>query len=669
MKVGNGNLDMLAYRNEAQRHAALVSLYFSHRTSPELIKTEFNHPNLSSRLTSNRGKGVSGDKEGSFQWTAAVQALSVLMVRAAVSQAVDSSDEILPRLVGEKGSLAASLDYALDKQPNWLVEMFGVDANGVSLLRRFLDRVNSGCKYAGPVTISLRNTLIQDRPIRIYLNDEPVSHRRDLIFLLRELEKACGALDTEIPRQPLLASPEVRDLKKESVDEHKGLFRTPIVKLPIGEGEINIKVFEGDSGVALVGIYGDINALRTSKRVAVRVHSSCINSDVLATVDCDCRAQLLSARNYLSEHGGLLIHLNQEGRGAGLYSKFVGMAISKAHSLSSFDAYRSLSLEVDGRDYEIVVEILKDFGISAISLLTNNTRKWAALKRKGIDVELLPIQTQLTPQNFDYLYSKYHEAGHLLKEIFNPGDSIYIMQGEIASKRPKHTWIFDADDTLWEDNIYYEDFIRKFTDRIIRIIPDISRSAVRDILDGVEQQMVRDVGYGPVGFERSLRETFKILSQKYGDLGEPPNDLLEAVIPTLSQAPTVFREGAKELIYKLRALGDSVVLSMQGPIEFQFAKLFKSRSAELFDAIAISKNKNEDTIRMIISSLRSNFKETTVVASNLLGDVVPAVNMGIRAFYYRNPHSWQVLNRSDVSSQYLSIHNFEEILNLRDSAA
>ena len=121
-----------------------LKLWFSSDNSPQLLKTEFEHPLLSEKRTAVRGKSAGAYHDtATFQWTGAVQALCMLCL---------NKDEVLE---GYQGSPASSLDYALSKQPMWLLEMFGWDVNGESLARRIIKRTNTSRKMQAPISLSL----------------------------------------------------------------------------------------------------------------------------------------------------------------------------------------------------------------------------------------------------------------------------------------------------------------------------------------------------------------------------------------------------------------------------------------------------------------------------------------------------------------------------------
>lgn len=129
-----------------------ISLFFA--AEAELYRVEFSHPLLKEKRIAKRGKGFdSAITEFSFQWTGAVRALAWLLVTDAAAD-IDGA-ECRPLLSGDKGSPAASLDYAISKQPRWVEDIFGADARGRSLIRRITTRSNPERKRSGPVTIQI----------------------------------------------------------------------------------------------------------------------------------------------------------------------------------------------------------------------------------------------------------------------------------------------------------------------------------------------------------------------------------------------------------------------------------------------------------------------------------------------------------------------------------
>lgn len=190
---------------------AKLSLFFSGENSPELVETAFCHPILTSEKRCVRGKSP-GAYEGysTFQWSKAVQGLSLLILRAKIEQSLDPNSQgmLRPHIVGYALSQAASLDYALDKQTPWLLDMLGWDRNGLALARRAITRTNPGRKREGPVALSLNTKFLVASDIKIYLHGREVSEVSRLVYLAQKVSKLCEgvrSVETE-PTELKLAS-------------------------------------------------------------------------------------------------------------------------------------------------------------------------------------------------------------------------------------------------------------------------------------------------------------------------------------------------------------------------------------------------------------------------------------------------------------------------------
>jgi hypothetical protein len=163
-----------------------LTLHFAGDEKIELFEACFIHPVIGEERRCIRGKR-SGAYRGysTFQWTKAVQALSLLMVEAALRNHTAASG---PLLRGTSGSFASSLDYAIDKQTTWLYDMFGWDDRGTGFSRRLFIRSNPGQRLTAPVAISLNLNCLACSEISIFQNYEPVTDRESLELLLKKLE-------------------------------------------------------------------------------------------------------------------------------------------------------------------------------------------------------------------------------------------------------------------------------------------------------------------------------------------------------------------------------------------------------------------------------------------------------------------------------------------------
>ena len=175
-------------------------------------------------------------------------------------------------------------------------------------------------------------------------------------------------------------------------------------------GSVRVLIDRESADVAsgfLVGVPSD--------DMLVRIQSRCLYGEVLGSVDCDCRDQLdASLDQIFAEECGLIIYLEQEGRGSGLLSKALAYALKASDGLDTFAAYEHLGIPRDERDYADAAALLGDLNVSRVRLLTNNPRKIAALESAGIGVTRVPAVSPVVHQRaVDYLAAK-KASGHLL---------------------------------------------------------------------------------------------------------------------------------------------------------------------------------------------------------------------------------------------------------------
>lgn len=149
--------------------------------------------------------------------------------------------------------------------------------------------------------------------------------------------------------------------------------------------------------------------------VPVRVHSSCLTGDLFGSLKCDCGDQLRNAVRALDERGGgILLYLDQEGRGTGIASKMRAYSL-QCEGLDTVDADATLGYVPDGRRYETAAAMLQKLGVAKVELLTNNPRKIAQLRAGGIDVVgRTPLYGDVTAENRNYLRTKADRSGHLI---------------------------------------------------------------------------------------------------------------------------------------------------------------------------------------------------------------------------------------------------------------
>ncbi|MCP5149911.1 MAG: GTP cyclohydrolase II [Ectothiorhodospiraceae bacterium] len=153
---------------------------------------------------------------------------------------------------------------------------------------------------------------------------------------------------------------------------------------------------------------------RPDAPVAVRMHSACLTGDLLGSLRCDCGEQLQrSVEEIAAAGGGVLLYLDQEGRGIGLANKLRAYALQDA-GLDTLEADRHLGFRADERTYHVAAAMLRDLGVGRVALLTNNPEKILALRAEGLEVSSrMPLIAAENPHNARYLRTKRERAGHL----------------------------------------------------------------------------------------------------------------------------------------------------------------------------------------------------------------------------------------------------------------
>jgi 3,4-dihydroxy 2-butanone 4-phosphate synthase/GTP cyclohydrolase II len=193
--------------------------------------------------------------------------------------------------------------------------------------------------------------------------------------------------------------------------------RVASAQLPTDHGEFRAVAYEsvldGETHVALVK--GDIG---DGQNVMVRVHSRCLTGDVFHSLRCDCGPQLDAAMRKIEHEGrGVILYLNQEGRGIGLANKLRAYELQE-QGLDTVEANERLGFKPDQRDYGIGVQILKDLGVRSMRLLSNNPRKLVGLEGYGLSVaEWLPLEIPASIHTERYLRTKKEKLGHKLRGV------------------------------------------------------------------------------------------------------------------------------------------------------------------------------------------------------------------------------------------------------------
>jgi 3,4-dihydroxy 2-butanone 4-phosphate synthase/GTP cyclohydrolase II len=222
---------------------------------------------------------------------------------------------------------------------------------------------------------------------------------------------------TKFARRHGLLMITIADLIKHRMRTERLVKRAATAELPTEYGAFRIVAYENllDSETHVALVRGDIS---DGKDVLVRVHSKCLTGDVFHSARCDCGAQLDTAMARIAEEGrGVLLYLNQEGRGIGLANKIRAYELQD-EGLDTVEANERLGFKPDQRDYGIGAQILSDLGIKTMRLLTNNPRKFVGLQGYGLSVsEAVPLEIPASDTTRKYLRTKKDKLGHKLSSV------------------------------------------------------------------------------------------------------------------------------------------------------------------------------------------------------------------------------------------------------------
>jgi 3,4-dihydroxy 2-butanone 4-phosphate synthase/GTP cyclohydrolase II len=213
----------------------------------------------------------------------------------------------------------------------------------------------------------------------------------------------------------------IKDLIRYRLQTESFIQEMARTQLPTPYGVFQAIAFEneidGQGHVALV-----MGEIKSDRDILVRVHSQCLTGDVFGSYRCDCGEQLQAALQLIAqEGGGVLLYLQQEGRGIGLMNKLRAYALQdQGHD--TVEANAALGFKPDLRDYGIGAQILRALGIGRMRLLTNNPRKIVGLEGYGLQIiDRVPLEMPPRQDNIRYLRAKQEKLGHLMSHLTSSG--------------------------------------------------------------------------------------------------------------------------------------------------------------------------------------------------------------------------------------------------------
>lgn len=207
----------------------------------------------------------------------------------------------------------------------------------------------------------------------------------------------------------------VADLIKYRLKTESLVIRGEEVHLPTEYGDFHMVPFRQKSNgldhVALIK-----GEWHEDEPILVRVHSSCVTGDIFGSMRCECGEQLHKAMKKIEQEGkGVLVYLNQEGRGIGLMAKASAYKLQEK-GMDTVEANIHLGYKADERDYGVGAQILRNLGVSKMRLMTNNPVKRIGLESYGLEVvENVPIEITPNPHNHFYMETKKNKMGHILR--------------------------------------------------------------------------------------------------------------------------------------------------------------------------------------------------------------------------------------------------------------
>jgi putative hydrolase of the HAD superfamily len=220
--------------------------------------------------------------------------------------------------------------------------------------------------------------------------------------------------------------------------------------------------------------------------------------------------------------------------------------------------------------------------------------------------------------------------------------------------------VIDGDDTLWENNVYFEDAAEEFIDLLQH--SQLTRAEVRAVLDDVERANLGNHGYGSAAFARNLEETFRRLAER--EIAEADLRMVAELGGRILSQPMELRPGVEDTLRYLAPRHD-LTLFTKGHLEEQRLKVDRSGLARFFARVVVTPEKDVPAYRNLIGNHGMDSRRTWMIGNSPRSDVNPALAAGLRAVYIPHPRTWSLeVEELVASDELLILESFEELRTL-----
>jgi putative hydrolase of the HAD superfamily len=211
---------------------------------------------------------------------------------------------------------------------------------------------------------------------------------------------------------------------------------------------------------------------------------------------------------------------------------------------------------------------------------------------------------------------------------------------------PRQHLIFDADDTLWENNIYFEDAFDRFCEYLGH--SSMAPHEIRAVLDEIERANAKINGYGSRNFGRNLAECLRHLAER--EISDADLEAVQAFAHAILEQPVQLLEGVEETIAQLSARHE-LTLFTKGDADEQRLKIDRSGLCRYFEHTAIVKEKNEPAYRRLVQERGFDAEKTWMIGNSPKSDINPALAVGMHAVFVPHPRTWS-LEREELPDQH-----------------